>query len=72
MSRPLTAGERHMLDLIHRDKQADGWTTASRVVFEQCLKRVPSELIELREGDGYFARLTAEGEAVILAAGWLR
>ena len=61
----LTAGQMHLLRLIKRGKDADGWTSVSENVWP-FVENLPSKLCELRKaGKGGFARLTHDGETVL-------
>lgn len=73
MTRKLTAGELHMLDLIAAEAQDDGWATVSKPV-SKLIAPIPRELIEYEaigdEGRGR-VRLTPEGQQLMAARAWL-
>lgn len=76
----LTAGEKHILQLIRRDAGADGWTTVSKAVAPLFTDKkipcgtMPEALCEFEhigtEGAGR-ARLTQKGIDVLDAMAWL-
>jgi len=69
----LNAGQKHMLNLIAKGQNKEGWTPVSAPVYP-LLKSMPTELIELQsigdEGRGQ-ARLTQEGQSLLNAMAWL-
>ena len=69
----LDAGQKHMLRLIDRDKDSDGWAKVSKVVMPLLEKTMPGELIELAKSDDGSgkARLTDNGRGVVDAMAWL-
>lgn len=61
----LSSNHRHLLRLAQRDKDADGWTKVSGVVWP-LLQDIPPELAELRPAEvGGHIRLTEEGDIVL-------
>lgn len=61
----LEYGQKHLLYLIQRDIDAEGWTKVSSVVWP-LVANLPPELIELRPSDdGGHVRLTSEGGIVL-------
>lgn len=70
--RKLTAGELHLLKLIRRDADVDGWAPISAAVYP-LVHPLPRRLIEclpFADGTGS-ARLTEEGRGVLNAMVWL-
>lgn len=64
----LSTGDRHLLRLVNKGKQDDGWAPVSSVVLP-LIQELPEELRELKENDGHhFVRLTEKGEAVVFYA----
>lgn len=62
----LTPSQKHLMRLIYRDMDKTGWTKTSSVVWP-LFQNLPSELVELRaEADFGYARLTHEGETVLI------
>ena len=57
----LTDNEKHLMRLIAKDADIDGWAECSIPVF-QFVKLLPKELVELRE---LGARLTDDGKAIV-------
>lgn len=61
----LTNGEKHLLRLIQKDRDADGWAKVSELVWP-FVEKLPSQLCELRATeDGRFIKLTHDGEVVL-------
>ena len=64
----LDAGQKHILRLIVKDSNAEGWTTVSKMLYPVIEKSIPSELLEMNrlgdEGHGV-ARLTPKGREVV-------
>jgi hypothetical protein len=60
----LTNGDKHLMRLMHRDKNTDGWTKVSQQVWP-LVERLPKELVELHP-EGGFAKLTEAGETIVL------
>ena len=75
MSTPkkLNNGDKHLMQLIQRDRKEDGWATCSALVAKM-LKTIPPEMVEFEpvgdEGRGR-ARLTTQGQSVLDAMAWL-
>lgn len=60
MSTKLDAGTKHLLRLIDRDKDSEGWTKISKVVWPFIVK-LPSDLVIVRPSeDGGHAQLTKQ------------
>jgi len=71
MAIKLNAGQKHLLRLIVKDADAEGWTRISKTVFP-VLQEMPSELIDLEwVNDEGRARLTPKGQSIIDAMAWL-
>ncbi len=63
---------KHILKLIAKDIEEDGWTPVSDALYPTLSKNMPRELVEFDgETGGYRARLTSEGQGVIKAMEWL-
>lgn len=61
----LDPGTKHILRLIQRDKDAEGWTKVSRTLWPWILK-LPIELVETQaREEGGVAKLTERGNIVI-------
>lgn len=73
MPTKLDAGQKHFLNLILKDADAEGWTKVSKAVMPLMLK-MPFELVEVEsageDGNGR-ARLTDEGHDVLSAMAWV-
>ena len=73
-TKPLDAGQKHMLRLIAKEAGADGWAPASAPIFRLLKDGMPSQLIELESvgdaGRGR-ARLTEAGANLLDAMAWL-
>jgi hypothetical protein len=73
MSHKLDAGQKHMLGLVMKGANQDGWAAVSAPVYP-LLQKMPQELIELEpvgpEGRGR-VRLTEVGQSVMDAMAWL-
>ena len=69
----LNPGQKHLLTLVNKGADADGWAPVSAPVFP-LVKSLPSELVELEpigdDGRGR-ARLTAAGNGLLDAMMWL-
>lgn len=74
MATKLDAGQKHLLRLVMKDADTDGWTPVSAQVFPLLSKAMPHDLVEMEavgdEGRGR-ARLTDEGTNLIAAMAWL-
>jgi hypothetical protein len=74
----LSAGQIHMLKLLRKEQDADGWASVSKAVaplfIESRVGRMPTALCEFErvgaDGAGR-ARLTTEGNNVLNAMVWL-
>ena len=63
---------KHVMSLIRRDADKDGWTTVSEKLYPVLSGAIPSELAEFEETEnGCRARLTEEGNNVLDAMKWL-
>ena len=63
---------KHVLKLIARDCNADGWAKVSKTLFKMLSENIPSELVKFEELDnGGRAQLTKEGQGVVDALVWL-
>jgi hypothetical protein len=72
MSFKLNHGQKHILKLIDRDKDDEGWTHVSEALCPHIDSGIPKDLIELEiNEDGGRARLTTEGQALIDSLAWL-
>ncbi|MDY6957613.1 MAG: hypothetical protein SVK08_00515 [Halobacteriota archaeon] len=62
----------HILKLIERDRDVDGWVKVSESVFNVVSENIPAQLaiFEKLENGGR-ARLTDEGQNVLNAMAWL-
>ena len=61
----LNAGDKHLLLLAQRDKDAEGWCRVSKQVWP-LLKGIPPEFVELRPSDdGGHIRLTEVGDTYV-------
>lgn len=72
----LDSGQKHILKLIARDRDGEGWAKVSPQIFPFLEKEfVPRELVELQRtsesGGGGRVRLTPTGENVVEAMAWL-
>ena len=62
----------HILKLIDRDCDNQGWASVSNALYPHLKKSMPKELIELSGDEGsYKAKLTEEGQSVVDALKWL-
>lgn len=64
LTNKLSHGQKHLLRLMLKDKQPDGWAKVSTVIWP-LIENLPRELVELHP-DGGFAKLTDAGETVVL------
>jgi len=63
---------KHILRLIARDRDENGWTKVSDLLYPHLSENMPTELATFeRLGRGGRARLTEEGESVLDAMEWL-
>jgi len=69
----LNGGEIHLLKLIAKDSDAEGWTPVSKPVYA-LIDKLPKELVCIEpvgdEGRGH-ARLTERGQNIIDSLAWL-
>ena len=71
MQTKLDAQQKHILNLIKRGADADGWVEVSEQLFPVLLKKMPKELFLFEKTvDGYRGRLTEEGNNVASAMTW--
>jgi len=63
---------KHILKLIARDRDEDGWAFVSETLYPHLSKGMPAELVQFEKLEqGGRARLTDEGQNVINAMEWL-
>jgi len=63
---------KHIMELIDRDKDSDGWAKVSEQLYPVLSSLLPSELATFEKlDDGGRARLTEEGQSVLNATKWL-
>lgn len=69
----LNAGQKHMLKLIDRDKDVEGWAKVSGMMMPLLETTMPKELIELTKNDDGTGRvrLTEQGCSVVGAMAFL-
>ena len=68
----LESQHKHIIKLIGRDRDEDGWATISAGLFPIISQTMPPELVKFEELEkGGRARLTAQGESVLEAMEWL-
>lgn len=68
----LEAQHKHVLKLIERDQDAEGWTKVSEQLFKVLSENMPSELAIFEKLErGGRARLTDEGQNVLNAMEWI-
>ncbi len=68
----LDSGAKHILRLIARDKQSDGWATISQQLYPCLSKSIPHELVTFEKLEsGGRAKLTSTGESIVEAMEWL-
>lgn len=74
MPTKLNSGQKHLLSLVEKGADRDGWAPVSSAVFPVISKTMPRELVELEasglDGEGR-ARLTPTGICVCRAMAWL-
>jgi len=62
----------HILKLIARDCDTDGWASIAEMFYNQLVLNMPIELIKFEKLEtGGRARLTEEGQHVVNAMKWL-
>jgi len=72
MAFKLEIQHRHILKLVARDSDADGYTIVSKILFSVLSENMPKELVIFEEtSTGYRAKLTEEGKMVVKAMEWL-
>jgi len=63
---------KHILKLIARDRDSDGWASISESLYKPLALNMPEELVGFEKlKTGGRARLTEEGQHVIDAMRWL-
>jgi hypothetical protein len=63
---------KHILKLIARDCDEEGWAAVSETLYPYLSKNIPAELAKFEKlSTGGRARLTEEGQNVINAMEWL-
>lgn len=63
---------KHMLKLIDRETEKDGWTPISDALYPHLLTNMPNELVVFDGTAGsYKAKLTDEGQNIVKAMAWL-
>jgi len=63
---------KHVMKLIERDRNTDGWATVSDQLAPHLQANMPPELVTFEKVDGVVrARLTEEGQNVLDAMKWL-
>jgi hypothetical protein len=68
----LDNAQKHILRLIHRDKDSQGWTKVSEALCKTVRENIPSDLATFEKlEDGGRVKLTEEGNGVILAMAYL-
>lgn len=68
----LDTQHKHILSLINRDAEDDGWASVSDKLLPILSTVMPKELVTFETLDvGGRARLTEDGKSVVLAMEWL-
>ncbi len=68
----LESEHKHIMRLIARDCDSEGWTAVSEALYPHLSKNMPGELMEFEKlEEGGRARLTDEGENILNAMAWL-
>lgn len=63
---------RHIITLIGRERDTDGWAIISEILWPVLHKLMPLELVIMEKTEnGGRAKLTQEGESVFYAMQWL-
>ena len=73
MTEKLDMQHRHIMNLIERDRNEDGWAKVSKSLFKHLDENMPKELVIIEktiDGGGRI-RLTEEGQNVLNAMKWL-
>lgn len=71
-AKKLEPQHKRVIELIVRDRDAEGWASISALLFPVISQNMPSELVEFEKLEkGGRARLTAQGESVLDAMAWL-
>jgi hypothetical protein len=68
MTQKLDHGQRHLISLIRKDQDAEGWAKVSKIVLPLARKLIPTELADFEgpfeDGSGR-ARLTEKGNNLL-------
>lgn len=68
----LNAGHKHLLKLIDRDQDKNGWTKVSEALMPHMVNNMPQEFIEIMKAKvGGYVRLTEKGKQILEAMKWL-
>lgn len=64
--------QKHILRLVARDRDSDGWAKVCEALYPHLSQAMPVELVEFEKLEtGGRARLTDEGQNVVDAMEWL-
>ena len=67
----LDGGQKHILMLIARDRDDEGWCKVSKALFQTLSANIPVELATFKMiGDAGRVRLTKAGQEVVNAMAW--
>ena len=70
--KPLNAGQKHVIRLIVKERDSNGWAKVSGVLYPTLSSTTPSELVCFEKTEcGGRCRLTEKGECVAYAMPWL-
>lgn len=68
----LDSGQKHILRLVARDADAEGWCSVSNFLITAIRHNMPEKLVQFKSVDEkWFIRLTNDGEDVVRAMEWL-
>lgn len=68
----LTDGQKHILRLIQRDKEEDGWASVSEQLCKSISTALPAELATFEKTEsGGRIRLTEQGHAIVFSMEYL-
>lgn len=68
----LDMGQKHILKLIARDANSEGWATVSEMLYKPLIETMPKDLVVLEKLDvGGRVKLTPQGTEIINAMAWL-
>ena len=72
-ARKLTPGEIHILNLVERDKNEDGWTPVSAQIKHLFIPLVNDGLVDMQDtkDERGMAQVTEKGLSILAAARWL-